>query len=212
MRHPGLFGSQAHAGPRGVDVSKIREGWSSRSIITSHAQLPLVLAADAYKMASGFRRKAVLGGADWLYGAVDPMKFPASDQRVLFLLVGAFNTLLGVAVFAVLVTALGPGVPAVVSVVLTWLMMLCIAFCLHRRWVFRVKSHAWLDFARFTLANVAFLFVNLATIALLVDRMRMPAIPVQLGLIIVVIVFSYLAHKHFSFSRGAYGAGKDGEQ
>ncbi len=123
------------------------------------------------------------------------------DLRLRFLLAGVFNTSFALLLFAWMVDFLGPGVPAVASVFLTWCVAVLVAYVVHRKFVFRVVGHTLLDLVRFVASNLGLLALNLGTVAMLVDRLGLPPILVQSGLVCAVFVVSYLTHKHFSFRR-----------
>jgi len=136
------------------------------------------------------------------------MKLSEMDQRALFLIAGFFNTLFGLALFSLLVTFFGTRAPAVVSVVITWVASVAVAFVVHRKWVFQVSGYVYMDLARFAIANIVLLLVNLGVVAILVDHYRLPPIPVQIGMIVFILVSSYGTHKSFSFRRR--GGSNDG--
>lgn len=136
-----------------------------------------------------------------LEGAPGPLQKLIRDQRVLFLLVGGVNTAFSTALFALLVILFGPGVPSVVSLCIAWVVSLLAVFVVHRRLVFRVQGHFWLDLVRFAGVNAMSLLLNAGALTLLADVMGLPAIPVQIAITVVVVVFNYFGHKHFSFRR-----------
>jgi putative flippase GtrA len=75
-----------------------------------------------------------------------------------------------------------------------------IAFILHRRLVFRVRGHVWLDFIRFQSVYVVTFTVNLVLLPILV-AVGVPRIAAQAAIVAVMTVVSYFAHRHFSFRR-----------
>ena len=123
------------------------------------------------------------------------------DQRVLFLMVGGANTAFSTALFAGLVLLFGPGVPAVVSLVIAWVISLVLVFFVYRRLVFRVTGNGWRDFLRFTSVNVGSLLLNAAALALFADVLGLPPIPTQIVITVVVVIFNYVGHRYFSFRR-----------
>jgi len=79
------------------------------------------------------------------------------DQRVAFLLVGCFNTVLGWALFAVAQSLIGVHLGRfgyMLSLFLSYAVAIFCAFLLHRTFVFRVRGRFWLDLARFTMVNL----------------------------------------------------------
>lgn len=130
-----------------------------------------------------------------------PLKKIAADQRSMFLVVGAANTLFSTLLFSGLVILFGSSVPSVVSLSIAWVVSLLTGFFAHRILVFRVKGRVLLDLVRFAGVNYMSLLINMGALALLADVIGLPAIPVQLGIVCVVIVFNYFGHKFFSFRR-----------
>ncbi|WP_197974059.1 MULTISPECIES: GtrA family protein [unclassified Stenotrophomonas] len=141
------------------------------------------------------------GALPFATGAPGPLQRLIKDQRVLFLLVGGGNTAFSTALFACLVLLLGPDVPSVVSLGIAWVVSLVLVFFVYRRLVFRVTGNGWGDFLRFSSVNVGSLLLNIGALALLADVLGLPAIPTQIGITVLVVVFNYIGHKHFSFRR-----------
>jgi len=134
-------------------------------------------------------------------GAPGPLQKIIKDQRVLFVLVGGANTAFSTALFAVLVLLLGPRAPSAVSLLLAWVVSLVLVFNVYRYLVFRVRGHALRDFLRFTSVNVVSFLFNAGALTLLVEVMGLSAIPTQIAITVVVVVFNYFGHKYFSFQR-----------
>ena len=123
------------------------------------------------------------------------------DQRSLFLLVGALNTLFATLLFIGLVLLFGPRVPSVVSLVIAWLASLLTGFIAQRMLVFRVSGNAMVDLLRYASVNGVSLLINAGALFLLSDVLGLPPIPVQLTIVTIVVVFTYVGHKYFSFRR-----------
>lgn len=87
------------------------------------------------------------------------------DQRVLFLVVGGVNTVVGTAWFALFDGLIGHrwnGFGHYPALVLTYIVAILCAFVLYRTVVFRVRGHVIRDLMRFSLVHVTAFFVNLA--------------------------------------------------
>ena len=74
-------------------------------------------------------------------------------------------------------------------------------FFAHRRLVFRVSGNAIVDLLRYASVNCVSLLVNAGALFLLADLLGLPPIPVQLAIVVLVVVFTYVGHKYFSFRR-----------
>lgn len=124
------------------------------------------------------------------------------DQRIAFLLVGGFNTVFAFALFVGFHQLFGDG---------WWrneLALLCsnvlgilTAFVMHRRLVFRVRGHVWLDLARFVTVNLGMIATNFVLLPLFTHGFGMGAIPAQAIITVITVTTSYLGHSLFSFRR-----------
>lgn len=124
------------------------------------------------------------------------------DRRVAFLIVGAMNTAIGTAWF-VLFLWLFPHGPAgyLGALVCAYFAAVLCAFVLYRRFVFRVTGHVLRDLARFAMVNLSALGFNLAALPLLVEMFEWPVLLSQLVVTGVTVVYSWFAHRGFSFRR-----------
>ncbi|MTD14109.1 GtrA family protein [Nakamurella sp. YIM 132087] len=121
------------------------------------------------------------------------------DQRVAFVLVGAFNTAFSFAVFTALDLWWHTWVQ--LELLIAQQSSLVTAFVLHRRFVFRVRGHVARDFLRFELVQITSLLLNLALITVLVDLAGLPALPSQAGVTVLLVLLSFFGHRDFSFRR-----------
>jgi putative flippase GtrA len=147
------------------------------------------------------REKPVHAKDIFLGRAPGPLQRLISDQRVLFLLIGGANTVFSTALFVGLIWLLGPGVPAAVSLVIAWGVSLILVFFVYRKLVFRVIGNLWIDLVRFASVNFMGLLVNSIALTCMTEYAKLPAIPCQLAITVVVVLFNYFGHKHFSFRR-----------
>lgn len=125
------------------------------------------------------------------------------DQRFLFLLVGGVNTVFSIALFALLVTSLGPTVWPALSLCVSWTVSMVLVFFAYRRFVFRVSGKVRRDLVRFTTVNLGNFVLNLLALTVLTGWMAFPPIPSQVAITCVLVLLSYLGHKHFSFRRNS---------
>ena len=131
------------------------------------------------------------------------------DQRVAFLLVGGFNTVLGWVLFAVAEHLVGVHLGRFgyfVSLYLSYAVGILCAFLLQRFFVFRVRGHFWLDLVRFTIVNLGGLALNTVLLPLAIEFLKLSPIVAQACVTLVVAVVSYAGHKWFSFRRPASSA------
>lgn len=127
------------------------------------------------------------------------------DQRVAFLIVGGWNTGFAFALFVGLHLLLGNGFRNYMATLLIShvIGVLC-AFTLHRRLVFRVRGHLWLDLARFEAVNLGMLGVNAVLLPFCVEVLGFGVLLAQAASTVVTVIISYLGHSLFSFRRPAH--------
>lgn len=124
------------------------------------------------------------------------------DQRVAFMIVGAFNTVNGFALFVLFHMLLGDGfVRYMATLLAAHVVAVMCAFVLHRRFVFRVRGHLLLDALRFEAVNLGALGLNAALLPLFVEVVNLDVIVAQLLAGVVVVLTSYVGHSLFSFRR-----------
>ena len=125
------------------------------------------------------------------------------DQRLLFLIVGGFNTAFGVVAFVGLQLTLGQRLHYLVVLLVAHVVTVLAAFGLHRRFVFQVSGtgSVLLDLVRFESVYLGVLGLNLVALPLLVEVAGLGVIPAQLLFGAVMAVVSWFGHKHFSFRR-----------
>ena len=126
------------------------------------------------------------------------------DQRLLFLVVGGVNTVVGTLWFALFDGLIGyrwNGFGHYPALVLTYVFAILCAFFLYRTVVFRVRGHVVRDLMRFSLVYVTAFFVNLALLAVLVTGLGWPAFASQCLIVFVTTLLSWFGHRKFSFRR-----------
>jgi putative flippase GtrA len=133
------------------------------------------------------------GPPGWLMGVV-------RDQRVVFLSVGAVNTLVGFLCFVGFLALLGPHLYLAV-LVCSHVVSVLIAFVLYRFVVFRVRGHVLADLWRFETVYLSALGVNLVLLPGLVEIVHLPVLLSQTLILLVTSLMSWVGHKHYSFRR-----------
>jgi putative flippase GtrA len=135
-------------------------------------------------------------------GVPGPLFRLVRDQRFAFLIVGGMNTAIG-AVWFMLFLWLFPGgaVGYLGALLCAHIAAVLCAFVLSRRFVFRVTGHVLRDLVRFELVNLSTLGFNFATLPVLVEVLGWPVLPSQFAIAGVTVVYSWFAHRGFSFRR-----------
>jgi len=126
-----------------------------------------------------------------------------ADERARFLVVGAFNTILGYLLFVGFELVIGDLVGYLVSLYASYAIAIVVAFFLHRHFTYRVtgSGRPLLDFARFASVYVVALAINTLVLPLLVEVAGWPVLLAQAIVVVFTTVLSYLGHKFFSFRR-----------
>lgn len=133
--------------------------------------------------------------------ALEMLRDLLSRREVLFLLVGGTNTVLGLAVFALLYWLWGDTLHYLGALVLAYAVGIAVGFTLQRRFVFRVRGNVLLDLVRYTGVQAVALALNSAVLPVLVEAAGLPVLPAQVVSLVVVVVATYFAHLLFSFRR-----------
>jgi putative flippase GtrA len=127
-----------------------------------------------------------------------------ADEKARFLLVGGTNTVVGYGLFVVFELTIGRTFGYLVSLYLSYVIAVALAFLLHRRFTFRVSGtgNAGLDFTRFASVYVVTLAINTAALPLLVELVGLTPLVAQAIVVMLTTAVSYFGHKYFSFRRG----------
>ena len=136
------------------------------------------------------------------------LRVALADHRTRFLLVGTINTAIGFALFVAADLTVGRTIDesagrtagSLVTLAISHVGAVLIAFALYRRFVFPVKGHLWRDLARFESVYIGALAFNAIALPLLV-AFDIPRIIAQAGILAVSAIGSYVGHRYFSFRR-----------
>ena len=130
-------------------------------------------------------------------------------EQVLYLVVGAWNTVFGYGVWAVLQYLLGDHLHYLVVVLLSWPIAVLNAYLGYRYVVFRSRGPMLKEFPRFSLVYVTTLLVNLALLPVALRVLPFSIYVDQALFLGVVVASSYLAHRYYSFRGGHRGDSGD---
>ena len=120
-------------------------------------------------------------------------------EQLLYLVVGAWNTVFGYAVWALLQYLLGDTLNYLVIVVLSWPIAVLNAYLGYRYIVFRSRGPVLRELPRFSLVYVGSLVVTLVSLPILLRILPFSIYVVQAMLTVLVIIGSYLSHRYYSF-------------
>ena len=131
------------------------------------------------------------------------------DKRVLFLIVGGLNTVVGALWFALFDSLIGyrwNGLGHYPALVLTYVFAIVCAFFLYRRLVFRVRGHVWRDLGRFSTVYISAFAINVVLLTVFVHGLRWHPFLSQCLIVFVTTALSWFGHNRYSFRRTEEGA------
>lgn len=124
-----------------------------------------------------------------------------ASEKTRFLVVGAFNTGFGYLVFAGLYALLNERLHYLFIALLSHAIAVCIAFNLHRYFVFQSSSPWPSAFLRYNVSLLGVLAFNMGALFLLVSLVGMHPLLAQVVVLSGSVVASYMAHRNFTFPR-----------
>ncbi|MFC5678210.1 GtrA family protein [Aeromicrobium endophyticum] len=135
-------------------------------------------------------------GSSTVRGLVD-------DQRVRFLAVGGFNTVLGYVTFSALTLWVFHEVRFgyLLSLVGSYAIGISVAFVLYRRLVFKVQGQVMRDFVRFVTVYAVSIGINAVVLPVLVEVAGVPPLAAQAVVVLITTLLSFVGHRSFSFRR-----------
>ena len=123
-------------------------------------------------------------------------------EQLLYLVVGAWNTVFGYGVWAVMQYVLGDTVNYLVIVALSWSIAVLNAYVGYRYVVFRSRGPVRTELPRFVTVYLATLIANLALLPIALRVLPFSIYVDQALVLAIVIVGSYLGHRYYSFGGG----------
>jgi putative flippase GtrA len=120
-------------------------------------------------------------------------------EKVLYLIVGGWNTVFGYALWVILDLILSPPLTYLTTLAISWPFAILNAYLGYRYIVFHSPGPWWKELPRFSLVYIIVLFLDLVVLPILVRTLPFSVYVCQAGFIIVVVIASYLGHKYFSF-------------
>jgi putative flippase GtrA len=120
-------------------------------------------------------------------------------EKLLYLIVGGWNTIFGYGIWALLQLLIGDYVPYLVVLVLAWPLAVLNGYLGYRYLVFRSRGPVPSELPRFSLVYLVTLVVNLAVLPVALRVLPFNIYVVEGLFAGLVVVGSYLGHKHFSF-------------
>lgn len=122
-------------------------------------------------------------------------------QVLRYLVVGGWNTLFGIGLFALMFWALQRWLHYQVIVAVAWALSVINAFACYKFFVFRTRGHVWRELARCYVVYTAALAAQMAGMWVLVEGGGLHPVVANILVTFIVVVISYLGHKLFSFKK-----------
>lgn len=123
----------------------------------------------------------------------------ANRQRILYLVVGAWNALFQYAVFAACWYLLSPHLHPDIILLIAYLIASVNGFLGFRYVVFKPASHPVVEYLKFQVVYVPLLTVNMVALPLLLKHTDLNAYVIQAAFALFVIVVGYIGNKYFTF-------------
>jgi putative flippase GtrA len=127
--------------------------------------------------------------------------YRAHKQKILFLLVGGWNTAFQYGVFALCWYLLGSHLHSVLVLLISYLIASVNGFLGFRYVVFGPARHPLIEYLRFQLIYIPLLALNMVALPLLLEHTAINAYVAQASLIVVVVIGSYVGNKYFTFRK-----------
>ena len=118
-----------------------------------------------------------------------------------FAIVGAYNALFGLAIFALLHQALHGHLHYLVILPIAHVFAVINAFIGHRLWTYRVQGNLLIDFLRFNVSYLGLLVLGMIAMPLLVNGAGVHPIVASAMTLVLTTLASFFAHKYISFRR-----------
>jgi putative flippase GtrA len=141
-----------------------------------------------------FERHRLFGRPAQFYGR--------RHEQILYLVVGAWNTLFGYLIWAFMQYLLHDYIFYLFILVLAWFPAVLNAYVCYRYFVFRSKGSVWRELPRFSLVYVGTLCASLIGLPILLRLLPFSIYLTQALFTAAMVIVSYLSHKYFSFKGG----------
>ena len=133
---------------------------------------------------------------------IDLILIPWRREEIRYLVVGGFNTLVGLGLYAGFHALLGHQWGYLLVLIPTYAVGIVVSFFTQRYLVFHAHGHLLKDFLRFTSVQLSGgLGLNALVLGAVHNTTSLPAVWAQAISLFVVAIATYFSHKFFSFRR-----------
>ena len=123
-----------------------------------------------------------------------------ASGKVRYVVVGAWNTLVGYCIFLVFYLLLSPSWHYLVIALLSHMLAVLNALITYRRFVFRSSAPRWPEYLRFNLSSGVVVALQMASLAMLVGGFGLHPLLAQAVTVVLSVTVGYVVHKHYSFT------------
>lgn len=118
------------------------------------------------------------------------------NQKIRFLLVGGFNTVLAYCVFAILLLI---GLPYLLALIIQYIITVNVSVLTMRYYVFKSEGDFLKEYCKACSVYVFMFFFNSLVLSFLVEICKMPELWGQALYLTISTILTYIFHKYFSF-------------
>lgn len=130
---------------------------------------------------------------------LDPIALWQENSKFRYLLIGAWNTLAGYAIFAGLYFLIGTSIGYLATAALSHVLAVTQSFAAQRNLVFRSQGNGWAEYVRFHIAHLGSLMLGLTLLPLQVELLGIAPLIAQALVTALIVILSYFVHQHFTF-------------
>lgn len=121
------------------------------------------------------------------------------SQEVRFVVVGAYNTAIGLALYLLLFGLLEHRFHYMLLLTVNYILGTLNGYLAYKLLVFRSSSGYLAEYVRFNAVHLAGIVINYIALPVLVEVVHLTPFLAQGIIVAVLIVMSYVLHKHFTF-------------
>lgn len=125
-------------------------------------------------------------------------------KKILYLIVGGWNTLAGLGIFAGVYFFLSNTIHYLFIATLAHVIAVFQAWFAYRTLVFHSKKPWFVEYFRFNLSALLVLIFQLFGLWVFVDHLKIQPLVSQSILVVLTVVFSYFVHTKFSFDQTVF--------
>ena len=119
-----------------------------------------------------------------------------------YLMAGAWNTLFGIGIYALLYGLLGDRIHYLILGIPANIIAISNAFICYKFFVFKTKGNIIREYLKCYAVYGCSSLTGMLLLALLVQKLSMHPVAANILATVIIIVFSYFGHKYFSFRSG----------